>query len=180
MSRIGYQPIKLSEGVKATIADHTVNLVGPKGELTVSVPNGVTVESVEGELRVKRVNDETINKALHGTVRALLNNAQIGVTEGWEKQLVIHGSGYKFTLEGDTVEIGAGFSHPVKIKLPAGIEAKSVKNSLHLSGIDKQVVGEIAAQIRAVKKPEPYKGKGIRYHHEHIIRKEGKALKASA
>lgn len=180
MSRIGNAIISLPEGVAASIADGEVKVSGPKGELSISIPARLQVTQESGQLRVSRKSEEKAVKALHGTIRALLANMVTGVTEGWSRQLIIHGSGYRAAVNDQTLEMGLGYSHPVTLNIPEGLAVKVLKNTLTISGLDKQQVGAFAAKVRSQRKPEPYKGKGIRYSDEHIIRKVGKALKATA
>lgn len=179
MSRIGNTPINVPDKTTVQIKDGLVEVKGEKGQQSIQIPIEFKVEEKDGVMTVSRPNDEKINKALHGTYRALLSNVVIGVSEGWNKVLEINGSGYKAAVEGNEVTLQVGFSHPVKLTIPDGLEIKIVKNKITITGIDKQLVGEFAAKIREVRKPEPYKGKGIKYKDEHIVRKVGKALKAS-
>ena len=177
MSRIGKQPIEIPAGVTITVGDKEITVAGPKGTLTVPVqPQTKTV--VEGTLvRVSRADDEPKSRAWHGLQRALLNNAVKGVTKGYEKKLEINGVGFRLSGGGQQIEMALGFSHPVKYTAPEGIQLATNKMEITVSGIDKQKVGQVAAEIRALKKPEPYKGKGIKYVDEVIIRKAGKAGK---
>ncbi len=177
MSRIGKQPIEIPAGVTITVGDKEITVAGPKGTLTVPVqPQTKTV--VEGTLvRVSRADDEPKSRAWHGLQRALINNAVKGVTKGYEKKLEINGVGFRLSGGGQQIEMALGFSHPVKYTAPEGIQLTTNKMEITVSGIDKQKVGQVAAEIRALKKPEPYKGKGIKYVDEVIIRKAGKAGK---
>ena len=177
MSRIGKQPIEIPAGVTITVGDKEITVAGPKGTLTVPVqPQTKTV--VEGtSVRVSRADDEPKSRAWHGLQRALLNNAVKGVTKGYEKKLEINGVGFRLSGGGQQIEMALGFSHPVKYTAPEGIQLTTNKMEITVSGIDKQKVGQVAAEIRALKKPEPYKGKGIKYVDEVIIRKAGKAGK---
>ena len=177
MSRIGKQPIEIPAGVTITVGDKEITVAGPKGTLTVPVqPQTKTV--VEGTLvRVSRADDEPKSRAWHGLQRALINNAVKGVTKGYEKKLEINGVGFRLSGGGQQIEMALGFSHPVKYTAPEGIQLTTNKMEITVSGIDKQKVGQVAAEIRALKKPEPYKGKGIKYVDEVILRKAGKAGK---
>ena len=177
MSRIGKQPIEIPAGVTITVGDKEITVAGPKGTLQVPVQSNTTTKVEEGKIIVTRKDDEPESKAWHGLQRALLNNAVIGVTKGFEKKLEINGVGFRLSGGGKQIEMALGFSHPVKYQAPDGIELKVDKMEITVSGIDKQKVGQVAAEIRALKKPEPYKGKGIKYVGEHIIRKAGKAGK---
>lgn len=179
MSRIGKTPISIPSSVEITINGETVEVKGPKGSLGHVLPEGISLAHEDETLVVSRENDERQSKALHGLTRSLINNMVIGVTEGYSKQLELVGVGYRVQAKGKTnLEFQLGFSHPVNISAPEGIEFDVPSpTELNISGIDKQMVGQVAADIRALKKPEPYKGKGIRYVGEHIIRKAGKAVK---
>ena len=177
MSRIGKQPIDIPAGVTITVGETEITVAGPKGSLTVPVQKN-TKTSVEGtQIIVKRTDDEPESRAWHGLQRALLNNAVKGVTQGFQKQLEINGVGFRLQGSGKTIEMALGFSHPVKYTAPEGIDLKTDKMKITVSGIDKQKVGQVAAEIRSLKKPEPYKGKGIKYVDEVILRKAGKAGK---
>ena len=165
-------------GVDISVAGSSVTVKGPKGQLTRALPEGIAVEVTEGELTVTRSGDDKDLRALHGLIRSLLANMVAGVTEGFEKRLEIHGVGYRAAKQGDDIELAVGFSHPVRKLAPAGIEFEvPVPTRITVRGIDKELVGQTAAEIRAIKKPEPYKAKGIRYEGEHIRRKGGKAAK---
>ena len=177
MSRIGKQPVVVPAGVTITVGDSEITGAGPKGSLSVPVqPNTKTVLE-DGKLIVTRKDDEPKSRAWHGLQRALLNNAVEGVTKGFEKKLEINGVGFRLSGGGKQIEMALGFSHPVKYTAPEGIDLKVDKMNIIVSGIDKQKVGQVAAEIRALKKPEPYKGKGIKYVDEVLIRKAGKAGK---
>ena len=176
MSRIGSSPISLPAGVEVKIDGDIVVVNGPKGSLTQVVNSTITVAVDGGTLTVSRANDERENRALHGLTRALINNMVIGVTEGYSKELTAVGVGYRAALKGKTLELLVGFSHPVNIEAPDGITLEVPEpTKIIVSGIDKQKVGQVAADIRAVRPPEPYKGKGIRYVDEYVRRKAGKA-----
>ena len=179
MSRIGKTPIEIKSGVEVVVNADSVEIKGPKGTLAQSIPEGIEVQKEEETIIVKRDNDLRETKALHGLVRSLLNNMVHGVTEGYQKQLELVGVGYRAQSKGNNaLELQLGFSHPVKYSAPDGITLEvPSQTEINISGIDKQVVGQVAADIRALKKPEPYKGKGIRYVGEHIIRKAGKTAK---
>ncbi|HZJ34770.1 MAG TPA: 50S ribosomal protein L6 [Candidatus Angelobacter sp.] len=177
MSRIGKLPIDVPAGVTITVDSDVVLVKGPKGELTVPHLSDVTV-SIEGtQVIVTRKDDERIAKAQHGLQRALLNNAVIGVTKGYEKKLEVNGVGFRVSGGGQNIELLVGFSHPVKYKAQDGVLLTVDKMTITISGIDKQAVGQTAAEIRKIKKPEPYKGKGIKYDDEVVRHKAGKAGK---
>ena len=179
MSRIGKAPITVPSGVEVRIAGPSITVRGPKGELTRELPEQITVSQDEGVLTVERVNDERKSRALHGLVRSLIANMVTGVSEGFRKDLDIVGVGYRAATKGSSeLELSLGFSHPVLVKAPEGIEFNVPQPTrIEVLGIDKQLVGQVAADIRAWRKPEPYKGKGIRYVDEHVRRKAGKAGK---
>lgn len=177
MSRIGKLPIAIPSGVTITVDPDKVTVTGPKGTLSQSTMPGVTVSQNDNELVISRVNDEAHNRARHGLMRALLNNMVIGVNEGFEKKLEVNGVGFRVNLSGADLKMNLGFSHEVKYTLPSDVTAKVEQNTITISGISKQQVGQVAAEIRALKKPEPYKGKGIKYSDERIIRKSGKSGK---
>jgi len=178
MSRIGRLPVAIPSGVDVTIDGQAVKVKGPKGELMHVVADPITVEKGETGVEVKRPNDERQSRALHGLTRSLINNMVLGVTEGYEKKMEIHGTGYRVAAKGSDLEFSLGYSHPILIQAPAGINF-AVENPTRFSvqGIDKQLVGEVAANIRKLRKPDPYKGKGVRYAGEQIRRKVGKAGK---
>lgn len=177
MSRIGKLPITVPGGVTITVNDQDITVAGPKGTLTVPKQENTTVKVEENQIIVARKDDEAFSKANHGLQRALLNNAVTGVTKGFEKKLEINGVGFRLSGGGKQIEMALGFSHPVKYTAQDGVELKTEKMEITVSGIDKQKVGQTAAEIRALKKPEPYKVKGIKYADEVIIRKAGKAGK---
>ena len=185
MSRIGKLPIAIPAGVTITVDDQpnggNITVAGPKGTLTQFTMPGVTVTQEDGQLVVTRENDEAMNRARHGLMRALINNMVQGVTTGFSKKLEINGVGYRVAQanvgSAAGLKLNLGFSHDVNFALPAGITAAVEQNTITISGISKQQVGQIAAEIRALKKPEPYKGKGIKYEGERIIRKSGKSGK---
>jgi large subunit ribosomal protein L6 len=175
MSRIGKLPIDVPSGVDVQLERGLVRVKGPKGELTQRVSVELSIEQEDSKLVVKRPSDRKDHRALHGLTRTLVNNMVVGVTEGFEKRLEIQGVGYRANLRGKTLELALGFSHPVRIDAPDGIEFEvPVPTQVVVRGIDKQAVGEIAARIRKSRPPEPYKGKGIRYAGEYVARKVGK------
>lgn len=177
MSRIGKQPIAIPSGVTITVDADLITVAGSKGTLSQATLEGVTVTIADGVATVTRINDEPKNRAKHGLMRTLVNNMVVGVTTGFSKQLEINGVGYRVAAQGQDLKLNLGFSHDVIFKIPAGIQTKLEQNVITISGIDKQQVGQIAADIRKLKKPEPYKGKGIKYVGERIIRKSGKSGK---
>ena len=178
MSRIGNRVLQIPTGVTVTVDNNLVSVKGPKGELNTNIPEDIKVEVKDNTLVVTRVNELIPTKQLHGTTNANLNNMMIGVSKGFEKSLEIIGVGYRFNQKGNTLVINAGYSHPVELQIPEGIKLELKSNTeILLSGIDKSLVGEFAANIRKVRKPEPYKGKGIRYVGEYVRRKEGKTAK---
>lgn len=178
MSRIGKLPIPVPSGVTATIDGQSVTITGPKGTLSLDVAEPITVKEEDGSLIVSRPNDEGPAKALHGLTRTLVNNMVTGVTDGYSKTLELVGTGYRVTAKGQDLEFALGFSHSITVKAPEGISfAVENPNKFSVVGIDKQLVGETAANIRKLRKPEPYKGKGVRYENEVIRRKAGKAGK---
>jgi large subunit ribosomal protein L6 len=181
MSRIGRLPVKIPTGVDVKVDGRTVRMKGPKGELTETFHPNVTVKQEDGTLVVMRKDDEKATRALHGLTRSLLQNMVIGVTSGYAKDLEISGTGYRAVLQGKKLQLSLGFSHPVEIDPPAGIAfTTETPQKLRVSGIDKQLVGEIAANIRGLRVPDPYKAKGIKYAGEYIRRKAGKAGKVGA
>ena len=179
MSRIGRMPIAIPAGVDVTIEDALVTVKGPKGQLSHTVARPIALEAKDGQIEVTRPNDDRLSKSLHGLTRTLVNNMVVGVTAGYEKKLEIVGVGYRVTLKSPTqLEFALGFSHPVVVNAPEGISfAVEAPTRFSVIGIDKQAVGEVAANIRKLRKPEPYKGKGVRYAGEQVRRKAGKAGK---
>ncbi|MEM9034098.1 MAG: 50S ribosomal protein L6 [Actinomycetota bacterium] len=179
MSRVGKAPVTIPSGVDVSVAGETVTVKGPKGELTQEIPQGISVAVEDGSIEVSRSDDERQNRALHGLTRSLLANMVTGVTEGFTKSLEIQGVGYRCQAKGkNKIELALGFSHPVEIEAPDGIEFDvPSQTEINVKGIDKQLVGQVAADIRKWRKPEPYKGKGIRYVGERVLRKAGKAAK---
>ena len=175
MSRIGKQPIEIPDSVNVAVDPGRVTVNGPLGELTQNVPQRMLIEKEDGQLLVKRPTERGDDRALHGLTRSLVANMVEGVTNGFEKRLEIQGVGYRASLRGTALELNVGYSHPVVIDAPAGITFEvPVQTEIIVKGIDKQQVGEIAAEVRAVRRPEPYKGKGIRYQGEYVRRKVGK------
>jgi large subunit ribosomal protein L6 len=179
MSRIGKTPIPVPSGVDVTISGPSVKVKGPKGELSRDVPGGITIRQDGDVLVVERPDDERESRALHGLVRSLVNNMVLGVTEGFRKELDIVGVGYRAAANGkDKLDMSLGFSHPVVVQAPPGVEfVVPQPTRIEVHGIDKQLVGQVAADIRSLRKPEPYKGKGVRYVDERVRRKAGKAGK---
>jgi large subunit ribosomal protein L6 len=176
MSRVGSTPITVPSGVEVTVTDGVVEVNGPKGDLSQTIDPRITVSVDDGVVTLTRSDEERQSRALHGLSRALINNMVIGVTEGYAKELQAVGVGYRAVLRGSTLELQVGFSHPVTIEAPDGIEFEVPEPTrIFVRGIDKQLVGQVAADIRAVRPPEPYKGKGIRYVDEYVRRKAGKA-----
>ena len=180
MSRIGKLPIKVPSGVTITVDDDSVIVRGSKGELEQALLPGLSVKQEDGELTVSRVNDLPENRARHGLMRSLIYNMVTGVSEGFSKKLEINGVGYRVAPQGADLKLNLGFSHDVMYKMPQGVTASVEQNVITVSGIDKQQVGQAAAEIRALRKPEPYKGKGIKYQGERILRKSGKSGKEGA
>jgi large subunit ribosomal protein L6 len=182
MSRIGKQPIEIPSGVDVQVGDgNLITVKGPKGTLTQSMHADMTIVIEGGTARVERPDDEGFHRGLHGLTRTLLANMVQGVTQGFEKRLAIVGVGYRAALKGTNLEIQVGYSHPVNVPQPDGIEFEVPSpTSIVVRGTDKQLVGEVAANIRKIRKPEPYKGKGIRYEDEHVRKKAGKAAKGGA
>lgn len=176
MSRIGKKPISLPVGVEVSINGNIINVKGPKGVLTQEIPQDITAVVEGQELLMQRPSDNKKHRALHGLSRALVANMVEGVTKGYEKRLEMVGVGYRAQMQGKKLVISAGYSHPVEVDAPEGIEFEvPAVNKIIIKGIDKQLVGNTAAEIRAIRKPEPYKGKGIKYEGEQIRRKAGKA-----
>ena len=179
MSRIGKKPIPVPSGVDVSLEGRRVVVKGPKGTLERQLPPTITVRQDDGTLLVERPDDERENRALHGLTRSLLNNMVVGVTDGFRKELEIVGVGYRAIAQGpNRIELALGFSHPVHVDAPDGITFEvPVPTRISVVGIDKEAVGQVAADIRAIRKPEPYKGKGVRYAGEYVRRKAGKAAK---
>jgi large subunit ribosomal protein L6 len=179
MSRIGNNPITVPASVSVSVADGVATVTGPNGTMTRVIPEGITLEQTGDVLNVSRLNDETQYRSLHGLTRTLIANMVIGVTDGWSKELEIIGVGYRAANGGPGVlDLALGFSHPVKFTAPDGITFEvPLPTRVIIKGADKEVVGQVAASIRKIRKPEPYKGKGVRYLGERVVRKAGKAAK---
>jgi large subunit ribosomal protein L6 len=178
MSRVGNKPIKIPTGVDLSFAGGTARAKGPKGELSRSVLAGIEIDVKDGEAVVRELTRERRNRAAHGLTRALINNMVQGVTTGFSRTLEIQGTGYRAQVQGQKLVLTLGYSHPIEYGLPAGIQAKVDQNRIVVSGIDRELVGQVAAEIRRFRPPEPYKGKGIRYDKEHVRRKAGKSAGA--
>lgn len=175
MSRIGNRVLNIPEGVTVAVEGNVITVKGAKGELSLEFNKNITIEVSDTEIVVKRANDTKEVKMLHGTTNALVKNMLIGVSEGYKKELEAVGVGYRFNVAGSKITVSAGYSNPVEVSVPTDLKAEQVSNTeISISGIDKQKVSEFAANIRKIRKPEPYKGKGIRYKGERIRRKEGK------
>ena len=178
MSRIGKAPITIPTGVEVSISGRTVSVKGPKGQLSREIPGDIVVRREENTLLVERPDDGRTNRALHGLSRTLVNNMVVGVTEGFSKELEIVGVGYRAESQGQNLRLALGFSHPVTVPAPAGITFEvPAQTRVIVKGIDKELVGQVAANIRSIRKPEPYKGKGVRYADERVLRKAGKTGK---
>ncbi|MEK6813130.1 MAG: 50S ribosomal protein L6 [Nitrospirota bacterium] len=178
MSRIGKKPVAIPSGVSAAIARSRLTVKGPKGELFREIPTRISVTVGTGEISVGRSGDSRLDRSLHGLTRTLISNMVTGVTEGYRRVLEINGVGFRAAVSGQAINLSLGFSHPVSFPLPPGVKAEVEKNTvITLSGIDKQVIGQAAANLRALKPPEPYKGKGIKFAEEVVRRKEGKTGK---
>ena len=178
MSRIGRLPVEIPSAVQVTVSGQQVMVKGPKGELSLAVSEPIAVEVADNEVRVARPDDERRSKQLHGLTRTLVNNMVVGVTEGYSKTLEVVGTGYRVQAKGNGLELALGYSHPINYEAPDGITFQvETPTRFHINGIDKQLVGEVAANIRKLRAPEPYEGKGVRYADEHIRRKAGKAGK---
>lgn len=180
MSRIGIKPVTVPEGVSVELSDRLITARGNLGERQLTVPPTISVSQKDQQLTVSRQSDDSTDKALHGTIRSLLANLVQGVSAGFTKKLELVGLGYRAALEGETLVLQVGFTHSVKMTIPAELKVSIEKNVITVQGADKQAVGQFAAEIRAVKPPEPYKGKGIRYVGEQVRMKQGKAAKAGA
>ena len=182
MSRIGKQPVALPQGVKVQLAGQHLRVEGPKGKLERHLRPEVNIEEVDGELRITRKDDAKQSRAFHGMERSLVNNMVVGVSEGYKKRLDLIGVGFRADLKGKVLNLALGYSHEIDFPVPEGVKAKVIKEgreiSVELESADKQLVGQVAAQIRALRPPEPYKGKGVRYSDEVVRRKAGKAGKA--
>ena len=175
MSRIGNRKLVIPEGVSVEVEENTLKVKGKLGELSLAIPANISLEIEDGNIILKRANEEKFTKSLHGTTNANINNMIIGVTNGYKKNLEIIGVGYRFNVRGNVLVINAGYSHQVEMNIPEGLKVELISNTeISISGISKELVGEFAANVRKVRKPEPYKGKGIRYKDEYVRRKEGK------
>ena len=175
MSRIGKRILEVPTGVTVTVEDGVVKVTGSKGTLELKLHDGISVSLEEGKLSVNCDKEDKQSRSMYGTTNALINNMLVGVSEGFTKELESVGVGYRFALNGNKITVSAGYSHPVVVDIPEGIKVESPSNTeLKISGIDNQKISEFAANIRKIRKPEPYKGKGIRYKDEHVRRKEGK------
>jgi len=174
MSRVGKSPVSIPSGVTVTVTDSKIAVVGPKGQLERELLPTVSVKVEGEEVIVSRHDDQKASKAQHGLTRALINNMVQGVSQGFSKKLEVNGVGFKVNLAGKNLKLSLGFSHDINYTVPEGVELAVEQNVITVTGIDKQQVGQVAAEIREYKKPEPYKGKGIKYEDEHIIRKSGK------
>ena len=178
MSRIGKAPIAVPSGVEVKVAGNSITVKGPKGSLTRDLVGGISVRQEENQLLVERPNDERQSRSLHGLSRALVSNMVVGVTQGFAKELEIVGVGYRAEAQGQNLRLALGFSHPVIVEAPAGISFEiPAQTRVIVKGIDKELVGQVAANIRSIRKPEPYKGKGVRYADERVLRKAGKTGK---
>lgn len=174
MSRIGRQPISVPAGVTVTIEGGRVAVQGPKGQQELVLLPGIQAEQKDGQVLVTKAAENPDTQKAYGLMRTLVNNMLVGVSSGFERQLEINGVGFRANVAGNAINLSLGFSHPIEFKLPDGVEAKVERNLITVSGSDKQLVGQVAANLRALKKPEPYKGKGIKYVEERIRRKAGK------
>jgi large subunit ribosomal protein L6 len=178
MSRIGRTPVPVPNGVEIKVEGRELTVTGPKGSLERRLPGDISVRQEGAEVIVERPDDERENRALHGLVRSLVNNMVLGVSEEFTKELEIIGVGYRANMQGSTLDLALGFSHPVRVDAPQGIAFEvPAPNRIVVRGIDKEQVGQVAADIRAIRKPEPYKGKGVRYLGEYVARKAGKTAK---
>ena len=179
MSRIGSKPVIIPEDVKVNLSPEVVEVSSPKGVLKVDIHPNSKIEISDSKIIVNRKDDTKLSKSVHGLMRSLINNAVIGVTEGFKKELEVVGVGYRASVADNKLTLKVGFSHDVIMEIPEGLELEVKKNIISVSGIDKQLVGQMAANIRKVRKPEPYKGKGIKYTDEIVRRKVGKAVKST-
>ena len=178
MSRIGNKAIVLPSAASIELVENTITVKGPKGQLSFEIPACISIHVDGANITLTRESNEKTHRSLHGTTRAIINNMVIGVTEGYEKILEIEGTGYRAQLQGKKLVVNAGYSHPVEMEIPEGLTV-TVPNQteIHVAGCDKELVGQFAAEVRIIRKPEPYKGKGIHYRGEYIRRKEGKTAK---
>lgn len=177
MSRIGKLPITIPSGVSVTLNDDSISVNGTKGSLSRPVLKGIKISQEDDKLVLTRVDDEAVHRANHGLMRTLVNNMVVGVSQGFNKKLEVIGVGYRVQAQGNGLKLTLGYSHEINFSLPEGISANVEQNVITISGIDKQKVGQVASEIRELRKPEPYKGKGIKYEGEYIIRKSGKSGK---
>jgi large subunit ribosomal protein L6 len=175
MSRVGRSPVTVPSGVSVGHAEGTLDVKGPKGALSARIPDGITVEIESERVRLLRRDEKKKTRALHGLTRALVANMVTGVTEGFTKELEIQGVGYRADVSGKTLKLSVGFSHPVDVTIPEGLSVSLQEGKIRIEGIDRQLVGDFAADVRSLRPPEPYKGKGIRYGGERVRRKVGKA-----
>ena len=175
MSRVGRMPVAIPNGVSVGHAEGAVDVKGPKGALSVRIPDGISVEIEKDQVCLRRHDEKKKTRALHGLARALVANMVTGVTEGFAKELEIQGVGYRADVSGKTLKVAAGFSHPVEVAIPEGLSVSLQEGRVRIEGIDRQLVGQFAADVRSLRPPEPYKGKGIRYVGEQVRRKVGKA-----
>jgi len=174
MSRLAKNPIEIMEGVTVTVAKNTVTVKGPKGELVRSFPSEISIEVQDNTINLTPKGENVFVRSLWGTVASHIRNMMQGVSNGYERKLILEGVGFKSAVAGNSLDFALGFSHPVKVEIPANLKVAADKNIITISGIDKELVGQFAAQVRDLKKPEPYKGKGFRYDNETIRRKQGK------
>lgn len=177
MSRIGKAPIKIPSGVSINLSDEKVTVEGPKGSLSQQIVSSIKLDQTDEELKVTRLSEEKISHANQGLMRTLVANMVTGVSQGFEKKLEVNGVGFRVSVSGDQLTLNLGYSHPINYKIPQGIEVNTQQNVITVFGTSKQQVGQVAAEIRALRKPEPYKGKGVQYVGERIIRKSGKSGK---
>ena len=175
MSRIGRRAISVPDGVNVTVGTDEISVKGPKGSLSERIPSLISVEVADGEVRVDRPDDKKFSKSAHGLVRALVANMVRGVTEGFKRELEIQGVGYRAESAGETLKLSLGFSHPVEMNIPEGLSVSVQDNIVRVEGSSKHAVGQFASEVRKLRPPEPYKGKGVRYVNEHVRRKVGKA-----
>lgn len=180
MSRIGRKPIPIPEGVSLKKEGDSIVVAGPKGQLTVRIPSQLTVEVNQAVATVQKKVKTTLARALHGLFARILANAIFGVTNGWSKTLVLVGTGYRARVDGESLILSLGFSHPIKVDPPEGISFSVSENKVTVAGVDREIVGQVAAGIRAARPPEPYQGKGVRYEDEYVRRKAGKSAKTQA
>lgn len=179
MSRIGRQPINLPDGVDVTLEGSNITVKGPKGSLKKEIPSNLSVKVNDNKVVVDPKRKDRGTKMMHGTYRALIANMVVGVSDGWSKELELVGTGYRTQLNGDKLVLTVGFSHPVELEIPKDLIVKVDKTNIAIDGLDKELVGQFAAEVRAVRPPEPYKGKGIKYKDEVVRRKAGKAARAA-